>query len=128
MAGARRGRAAMKRFRRWGMVALLGLTVALGGMAAQAAPETAKTAKESAKVTMYVMPGCGYCEKTRQLLTQRGVQWQERDILASAQAKQEFIAHGGQGTPLLLIGDSVIKGTDPARIDAALRANGLLAQ
>lgn len=119
----------MKWNRQWGMAVLLGVAMAVGGVAAQAAPEhVAGAAKAPAKVTMYVLPECGYCKKVRQLLTQRGVQWQELDILASAQAKQEFIAHGGQGTPLLLIGDSVIKGTDPARIDAALRANGLLAQ
>ncbi|MCQ4166926.1 glutaredoxin family protein [Tahibacter harae] len=110
------------------MTVLLGLASALGGIAAQAAPETAKAAKEAVKVTMYVMPHCGYCEKARQQLARRGVQWQELDILASDQARQEFTAHGGVGTPLLLIGDSVIKGVDPARIDAALRASGLLAQ
>lgn len=126
MTGARED--LMKRNQRWAMTVLLGLASALGGITAQAAPETAKAAKEAAKVTMYVMPQCGFCEKARQQLTQRGVHWEERDILASDQARQEFTAHGGIGTPLLLIGDSVINGVDAARIDAALRANGLLAQ
>lgn len=129
MTGTQRGSRLMKWNRRWGMAVLLGVAMAVGGVAAQAAPEhVAGAAKAPAKVTMYVLPECGYCKKVRQLLTQRGVQWQELDILASAQAKQEFIAHGGVGTPLLLIGDSVINGADPARIDAALRANGLLTQ
>lgn len=118
----------MSRNRRWGMAVLLGLATALGSITLQAAPDATRPAAESTKVTMYVLPDCGYCEKARQMLTQRGVKWQELDIMASAQAKQEFIAHGGQGTPLLLIGETVIKGTDPARIDAALRENGLLKQ
>jgi glutaredoxin len=75
---------------------------------------------------MYVMPDCGYCEKVRQLLTQRGVRWQEHNILASTDAKREFQARGGQGTPMLVIGETVVNGSDATRIDAALRANGLL--
>ncbi|HVH32926.1 MAG TPA: glutaredoxin family protein [Tahibacter sp.] len=81
----------------------------------------------AAAVTLYVMPQCGYCEKAREQLTRRGVTWQERDIVESAEAKREFDAKGGVGTPLIVIGDEIIKGFDAARLNAALDARGLAA-
>jgi glutaredoxin 3 len=90
------------------------------------APATAK--KEAATVEMYVMPGCGYCEKARELLTKRGVKWTELDIASSADAKRDFEAKGGRGTPLLVVGGEVIQGLDAERIDAALHAHGIAAR
>ena len=95
---------------------------------AQAKGESAGAAKPAATVKLYVMPQCGYCEKTRELLTARGVAWEEFDIANSAEAKREFDARGGQGTPLIVIGDDVIKGLDPTRIDKALSAHGIAAR
>lgn len=110
----------------------LALAVALVSGAAMAGAEaagvpagkTAPAANPSAEVTLYVMPQCGYCEKTRQLLTGRGVTWEERDIASSTDAKREFIAKGGVGTPLIVIGEEVIRGYDASRIDGALSAHG----
>ncbi|HSX59489.1 MAG TPA: glutaredoxin domain-containing protein [Tahibacter sp.] len=95
---------------------------------AGAKPERTAEAKAAAKVKLYVMPQCGYCEKARELLTARGVVWEELDIASSEQAKSEFDANGGRGTPLIVIGNEVIKGLDPARIDEALATHGLVAR
>jgi mycoredoxin len=84
--------------------------------------------KKTATVQMYVMPGCGYCEKARELLTARGVSWTELDIDSSAEAKREFDAKGGRGTPMLVVGGDVIQGLDAGRIDAALRTHGIVAR
>lgn len=105
---------------------ILGLGFSLAGHAEPAAPARNATAAAD-KVTMYVMPQCGYCEKVRSLLQQRGVSWDEIDIAASAEGKREFDARGGRGTPLLIVGSDVVHGADAARIDTLLRQHGLLA-
>ncbi|TDR38868.1 glutaredoxin [Tahibacter aquaticus] len=106
-------------------ILVLGLGFSFNGSAAPVTP-AAPAATKAEAVTMYVMPQCGYCEKARDLLTQRGVPWSELDIVASPQAKQEFDKHGGRGTPLLVIGGEVMQGVDPARLDALLRSHGLV--
>lgn len=107
-------------------VLLLGLGVSVSGHAEPATPARAGAAATSDKVTLYVMPQCGYCEKVRSLLQQRGVSWNEIDIASSAQGQREFEARGGRGTPLLIVGGDVVQGADPVRIDAVLRRHGLL--
>lgn len=116
------------------MGGVLTLAVALVTGAATAsetatlASKTVQTAKLQTEVTLYVMPHCGYCEKARQHLTERGVTWKELDIAGSADAKREFVAKGGVGTPLIMIGEEVIRGYDASRIDQALSAHGLAAK
>ena len=97
-------------------------------MVAKGAAAPADNTAPAAKVELYVMPGCGYCEKARALLTSRGVSWQEFDIVNSSDAKRDFDAKGGQGTPLLVVGGEVIQGVDANRIDAALRTHGIVAR
>lgn len=123
----------MKRQLMGGVLALavaLATGVATAGGATKATPsgKTQRAAKLQTEVTLYVMPQCGYCEKARRLLTKRGVTWKERDIASSADAKREFIAKGGVGTPLIVIGDEVIPGYDASRIDVALSAHGFAAK
>lgn len=117
-----------------GGVLALAVAVATGGAAAGGATtatpagKAVSAAKPQSDVTLYVMPQCGYCEKTRQLLTERGVTWTERDIASSTEANREFTAKGGVGTPLIVIGDEVIRGYDASRIDVVLSAHGLAAK
>lgn len=95
---------------------------------AERPPAAAAAVEKKASVDLYVIPGCSYCEKARQLLRARGVAWQEHDIASSAQAKRSFDAQQGKGTPLLVIGSDVIHGVDAARIDQALQANDIAAK
>lgn len=99
----------------------MALALALCGAFAHAAEQKAAAPAQAQQpvVTMYVMPECGYCEKARQHLKQAGFAWSERDISEPA-INAEFRAKGGMGTPLLVIGDKVIKGWQPAAVDAAL--------
>lgn len=113
------------------MLAALTLAAPLSASEKQRAHEagaSAAEAKKAATIEMYVMPDCGYCEKARELLTARGVSWTEHDIANSADAKSEFDAKGGRGTPLLVVGGDVIQGLDSERIDAALRAHAIVAR
>lgn len=116
------------------MGGVLALTVALATGTATAsetatpASKTVRTATPQTEVTLYVIPQCGFCEKARQLLTERGVTWREFDITSSADIKREFVAKGGVGTPLIIVGEEVIRGYDASRIDRALSTHGLAAK
>lgn len=87
--------------------------------AAQAAP-AAPPARAAPDIVMYATAACPYCRQARDYLHARGLAWRERDIEASAAARAEWQARGGQGTPLLLVDGVAIAGFDRARLDAAL--------
>jgi glutaredoxin len=71
-------------------------------------------------VVLYATTWCGYCEKTRKLLRERGVPFVEHDIERSADARKRFEALGGRGVPLLVVKGTVIRGYSPQGILAAL--------
>jgi glutaredoxin len=81
--------------------------------------EDAAQAKQ-AKVSMYVMPDCGYCEKARVYLREQGVAFEELDIAASVEHKTAWRALGGQGTPLIVIGKQHVQGFDADKISKLL--------
>lgn len=113
---------------RMAITAVILFSIAISPSQAEpATPVRSAAAADADKVTLYVMPHCGYCEKVRHLLQQRGVTWNEIDIASSAEGKRDFDARGGRGTPLLVVGGDVIHGADSSRIDAVLRQHGLLA-
>lgn len=81
------------------------------------------TTQVPAPVTLYVQPDCGYCAEARGLLEARGVQYRERDI-EDPQVRADWRAIGGQGVPLLLIGEARIQGFNPEQIEQALVVAG----
>lgn len=87
---------------------------------ATALPVVGATA-QAVNVIMYATKDCPYCAKTREYLTEKGVNWEERDIDTSPQAAAEWKAKGGVGTPLVLIDGEEIQGFDKAKLDAALK-------
>lgn len=110
----------MKRMLRLVMLAVFGLASVGSGLALAAT----KSPAGEPKIVMYATQTCGYCAKARQYFKARGLQWDERDIEASAQAMQEWKALNGQGTPLILVGEEKISGFHQARLDAALAKYG----
>lgn len=58
-------------------------------------PALGKSERGTAPVIMYATATCGYCAQARAYFKKRGVQWEERDIDASAQARSEWKALGG---------------------------------
>ncbi len=98
---------------------LTSVSVAAAGREPVAA---SKPASAQADITLFVLPDCGYCERARVYLRNRGLHWKELDISSSAAIEKRFAELGGQGTPLIVIGEQRIHGFQPARIDAALAA------
>lgn len=74
----------------------------------------------SGEVVMYATAWCGYCRKTREFLSERGVPYVEQDIERSAEARRRYQALNGRGVPLLVIRGTVVQGYSPKAILAAL--------
>lgn len=74
----------------------------------------------TADVVLYATSWCGYCEKTRKFLRERGVPFVEHDIERSPEARRQYEALNGRGVPLLVIKGQVVRGYSPQAIRSAL--------
>lgn len=83
--------------------------------------QVAKGPKIAKIVVIYTTSHCGYCVKAKQYLSQKGVGYQEMNVESSQSAQDEFRKLGGNGVPLIVIGDKRIHGFSPGEIDAALQ-------
>ncbi|MBJ6371942.1 glutaredoxin 3 [Sedimentitalea arenosa] len=65
-------------------------------------------------VEIYTSPLCGFCHAAKRLLTQKGVEFSEIDVLANPDRKPEMIqrANGGRTVPQIFIGDVHVGGCD----------------
>ncbi len=61
-----------------------------------------------------------FCERTKEYLSQKGIDFQERDITKDAGAIEELRHFGYMTTPVTVIDGTVIVGFDAAKIEAAL--------
>jgi glutaredoxin 3 len=77
---------------------------------------------------MYATAWCGYCERARRLLRQKGVAFEEIDVEASAEARREMMARSGRrSVPQIFIGDAHVGGSDDLlALDATGRLDALL--
>lgn len=61
-----------------------------------------------------------FCSQAKEYLSQKNVQFEDKDITKNAQALEELKKLGYMTTPVVVIDSSVIVGFDAAKIDAAL--------
>ncbi len=73
-----------------------------------------------ADVVLYSTAWCGYCERTRRLLSERSVPFVEHDIERSPEGRRQYEALNGRGVPLLVVKGKVLRGYSPQAILAAL--------
>jgi glutaredoxin len=78
-------------------------------------------AAHDGKVILYGTDWCGYCQKTRVLLTENNIPYVEYDIEKSAEGAEQHKRLGGTGVPVLLIKGQVLKGYSPERILQAVK-------
>lgn len=76
-------------------------------------------------VDIYTTPICGYCHAAKRLLTQKGVAFQEIDVMGTPAKRAEMRARaGGRNTvPQIFAGDTHLGGFDD--INALERAGKL---
>jgi glutaredoxin-like YruB-family protein len=73
------------------------------------------------KVVIFTHPDCPPCHVVKLFLTEKGVVYEERDITIDPEAVRELTEkYGSHSTPTLIIGDDVMIGFNPARLDEIL--------
>ncbi|WP_170420991.1 glutaredoxin 3 [Ruegeria arenilitoris] len=65
-------------------------------------------------VVIYTSPLCGFCQAAKRLLNQKGVAFEEIDVLMNPKRKPEMIqrAGGRRTVPQIFIGDTHVGGCD----------------
>ncbi len=73
------------------------------------------------RVLLFTQPGCLSCELMRVYLEAREILFQEHDISADLDSRRLMTeTYDSTETPTLVIGEEVITGFDPARLDQYL--------
>jgi glutaredoxin len=62
-----------------------------------------------------------FCDRAKEYLSQKGVQFLEKDIIQDPTALDDLKKLGYMTTPVIVIDSAVIVGFDTDKIDAALR-------
>ena len=81
------------------------------------------------KVEIYTSPLCGFCHAAKRLLDNKGVEYQEFDVMLKPSLKQEMLARsaGRRTVPQIFIGGSGIGGCDELhQLEASGELNTLL--
>ena len=81
-------------------------------------------------VTVYSSFFCPYCAMAKALLTKKGVEFEEIDIMATPSKKAEMVERAGGRTsvPQIFIGDVHVGGNDDLQaLEAAGKLDALLA-
>jgi glutaredoxin 3 len=68
----------------------------------------------TAKVEIYSSPFCGYCARAKRLLSSKGVEYTEYDVLAETDKRDEMVERaGGRSTvPQIFIDGAHVGGCD----------------
>jgi glutaredoxin len=72
------------------------------------------------RVLLYSQPGCPPCYAAKQFLQARQVAFEYKDIQADPTALCELMALNSRSTPTIVVGDAVMIGFDPARLESLL--------
>ena len=82
------------------------------------------------QVEIYTSPLCGFCSAAKRLLSQKGVNFSEIDVLANPDRKPEMIqrANGGRTVPQIFVGTTHVGGCDELfALERAGKLDALLA-
>ena len=110
---------------KWGIAAVAAALLSglnPGGLIAPCQAAEAAKPRHQPDIIMYATESCPYCRKARDYFTAHHVSWREIDIDGSAQAKAEWEARNGKGTPLIFIDGQRIDGFVQSKLDSALAA------
>ncbi|WNG35805.1 glutaredoxin 3 [Archangium minus] len=81
-------------------------------------------------VKIYTTTYCGYCVRAKDLLTRKGVKYEELDVTGNDEMRSKLVEmSGGQRTvPQIWIGDTHVGGySDLARLESEGRLDPMLA-
>lgn len=73
------------------------------------------------EVVLYATEWCGYCKMAREFFAANGISYREQDIEKSSTALAEHKKLGGNGVPLIVVGDERIMGYNEAALRQVLK-------
>ena len=73
-----------------------------------------------ADVKVYTSNTCPYCVSAKDYLTEKGIEYTERNVQTDKEARKELMAMGHMGVPVLVIDGEELVGFDKAKIDSLL--------
>lgn len=74
------------------------------------------------EVTLYSTTWCGYCSRTRAFLRKHNIPFDEIDVEESSEAMRQIMQMQAYGVPVVVVGDTIIRGYQPAALARALEA------
>ena len=84
----------------------------------------------TAKVEIYSSPFCGYCARAKSLLSKKGIDYQDLDVLADPGLREEMVKRAGGRTsvPQICIDGQHVGGSDDIHaLDKAGKLDPMLA-
>lgn len=73
------------------------------------------------KVTVYSTPTCHWCRVVKDFLSQKGVEYTEKDVAADTVARDEMLQLTGRmAVPAITIDNEVVLGFDKQRLEELL--------
>jgi glutaredoxin-like protein NrdH len=79
----------------------------------------------SKQVIVYSSEGCNECNMVKQVLTQEGIPFEVRDVLANPEYQDEVEKFGFMGIPVTVVGGQAVKGFNPEELNKLLEENKL---
>ena len=81
---------------------------------------SARSIDSDCDAVVFTTATCPYCHKAKDLLNKEEVEWCEYDINESEGNYDLFKAHGGNGVPLAIIGNTKLSGFNEAKYLSAI--------
>jgi glutaredoxin-like YruB-family protein len=76
------------------------------------------------RVVLYSQPGCPPCFAAKRFLASRNVAFEYKDVQADPAALRELMELNSRSTPTIVVGDEVMVGFDPDRLESLLGEPG----
>ena len=73
------------------------------------------------KVILYSQPGCPPCFAAKQFLAARNIPFEYKDVKDNPAAMRELVKLNSRTTPTIVVGDEVLIGFDPERLESLLK-------
>lgn len=75
----------------------------------------------SEEIEVYTTPSCPYCTKIKEWLDENGYDYTEHNVAENREKAKEMIQRTGRrGVPQTAVGDQVITGFNPAKLQEAI--------
>jgi len=81
-------------------------------------------AVQGERVKLYTTTWCGYCKKARAYLRSRNIPFDDIDVETTDRGRREYREIGGNGVPVIFVGERRMDGYDQGGLQDMLKAAG----